>query len=163
MFYLYAVPVGVWKTDCPTRSDKAFQTFKRDKAMMIKSQVSGMFKGTGITGEMALGINTSASTNLPAFAIKTSSEILRDIKDFKEYLGKQEQEAIDRLTCGVKLKYYLPVADTIGEKRHPQIVMRALGIEYTYAMPQSIADQWWFYGCTNIPEQLPKFLTVMTK
>lgn len=44
---------------------------------------------------------------------------------------------------------------------HPQKSMRELGITYSKAVPQSIADQWWFYDCENIPEKLPPFLTYM--
>lgn len=44
------------------------------------------------------------------------------------------------------------------ENRHPQIVMKSLGITYQLATPQSMADQWWFWNCENIPDVLPKFL-----
>ena len=44
---------------------------------------------------------------------------------------------------------------------HPQKVMQELGITYQHATPQSIADQWWFWNCENIPEQLPPYLEVM--
>lgn len=46
-----------------------------------------------------------------------------------------------------------------GENRHPQIVMKELGITYQHATPQSIADQWWFWNCKNVPEKLPVYLT----
>ncbi|AUR85571.1 hypothetical protein NVP1076O_66 [Vibrio phage 1.076.O._10N.286.51.B7] len=42
---------------------------------------------------------------------------------------------------------------------HPQKVMEALGITYKYVVPQSIADQWWFYDCENVPSALPEYLT----
>lgn len=48
------------------------------------------------------------------------------------------------------------------EDRHPQVVMAALGIKYEHATPQSIADQWWFWNCTNVPAELPRYLTVLT-
>lgn len=41
---------------------------------------------------------------------------------------------------------------------HPQKVMKKLGITYQYAVPQSIADQWWFFNCENLPEKLPEYL-----
>lgn len=44
---------------------------------------------------------------------------------------------------------------------HPQKVMKELGITYQHATPQSIADQWWFWNCENIPEQLPPYLKFM--
>ena len=43
---------------------------------------------------------------------------------------------------------------------HPQEVMKKLGITYTVAVPQSIVDMWRFWGCENVPENLPKFLNV---
>ncbi len=47
------------------------------------------------------------------------------------------------------------------EMRHPQEVMMALGIDYAKAVPQSIADQWWFFDCQNVPAELPKFLSAL--
>lgn len=44
------------------------------------------------------------------------------------------------------------------ENRHPQTVMEELGITYQHSTPQSIADQWWFWNCENVPATLPKFL-----
>jgi hypothetical protein len=46
-----------------------------------------------------------------------------------------------------------------SENRHPQVVMRELGITYQQATPQSIADQWWFWNCSGMPTVLPKFIT----
>lgn len=45
-----------------------------------------------------------------------------------------------------------------GETRHAQDVMKSLKITYQHATPQSIADQWWFWNCENLPENLPPFL-----
>ena len=42
---------------------------------------------------------------------------------------------------------------------HPQKAMEELGITYRHATPQSIADQWWFWGCDSLPKELPPFLT----
>ena len=44
---------------------------------------------------------------------------------------------------------------------HPQDVMKKLGITYTVAVPQSIADMWQFWGCENVPENLHGFLKVV--
>ena len=44
------------------------------------------------------------------------------------------------------------------DPRHPVEVMKALGITYTRAEPQPIADQWLFFGCQNVPETLPKHI-----
>lgn len=45
------------------------------------------------------------------------------------------------------------------EERHPQVVMKELGITYQHATPQSMGDQWWFWNCENLPEKLPSYLT----
>ena len=47
-----------------------------------------------------------------------------------------------------------------GTKEHPQKVMKELEITYQHATPQIIRDQWWFWNCENIPEQLPPYLEV---
>lgn len=44
---------------------------------------------------------------------------------------------------------------------HAQKVIEDLGIHYKYAIPQSVADQWWFLSCENIPEELPPCITYM--
>jgi len=46
-----------------------------------------------------------------------------------------------------------------GDTRHPQHVMRDLGITYQVAVPQSLGDCWWFFNCENVPEQLPAHIT----
>jgi len=46
-----------------------------------------------------------------------------------------------------------------GENRHAQVVMRELGITYQHSTPQSMGDQWWFWNCENMPEELPSFLS----
>jgi hypothetical protein len=44
---------------------------------------------------------------------------------------------------------------------HPQLVMKKLGITYAGSTPQSVYDQWWFWFCSNVPEILPPYLTVL--
>lgn len=44
---------------------------------------------------------------------------------------------------------------------HPQEAMRALGITYQHATPQTAGEQWWFWNCENVPEVLPPFLEVL--
>ena len=44
---------------------------------------------------------------------------------------------------------------------HPQKAMKELGITYTNATPQSMGDQWWFWNCESLPDNLPPFLTEM--
>lgn len=46
-----------------------------------------------------------------------------------------------------------------GENRHAQTVMRELGITYERAIPQSMADQLWFFNCQYT--ELPKYITEM--
>lgn len=59
------------------------------------------------------------------------------------------------------LRFSLYGAYDAGEARHAQAVIKELGISYVFAIPQSIADQWWFLGCNNVPEALPAFITDM--
>ena len=42
---------------------------------------------------------------------------------------------------------------------HPQTAMKLLGITYRKGVPQSIADQWWFLDCENVPDSLPDYLS----
>lgn len=42
---------------------------------------------------------------------------------------------------------------------HAQKVMASLGITYQHATPQSMADQWWFWNCENLPAELPPYLS----
>jgi hypothetical protein len=37
--------------------------------------------------------------------------------------------------------------------------MKQLGIAYTDSTPQSMGDQWWFWNCSGVPEDLPEYLT----
>lgn len=48
-----------------------------------------------------------------------------------------------------------------GPPGHPQDVMRSLGVTYERAVPQSLGDQWWFFGCKSVPEPRPKFLRLL--
>ena len=44
---------------------------------------------------------------------------------------------------------------------HPKETMKRLGITYQHATPQSIADQWWFWNCQNIPDPLPQHFSIL--
>ena len=46
-------------------------------------------------------------------------------------------------------------------EEHPQIFMKKLGISYKHSTPQSIADQWWFWCCKNVPNNLPNNISVL--
>lgn len=58
------------------------------------------------------------------------------------------------------LRYHYSIATReCGEYRHAQEVMKELGITYQIATPQTMGDQFWFWNCENIPEELPAYLT----
>jgi len=59
------------------------------------------------------------------------------------------------------LRYCMRTAEDEGITGHPQLVIKDLGITYQHATPQSIGDQWWYWNCENIPEELPKYFTVL--
>lgn len=60
----------------------------------------------------------------------------------------------------ISLRYcVMGAAIDFNENRHPQVVMRELGITYQHATPQSMGDQWWFWNCEHVPDKLPKYLT----
>lgn len=60
------------------------------------------------------------------------------------------------------LRYSMYTAhSSYGIKKHPQETMKDLGITYQHATTQSIADQWWFWNCENVPTDLPKYLEVL--
>lgn len=44
---------------------------------------------------------------------------------------------------------------------HPQQTMKRIGISYLKAVPQSVLDSWWFFGCSGNVAPLPSFLTVI--
>jgi hypothetical protein len=57
------------------------------------------------------------------------------------------------------LKFNYLTAYMNGVKGHAQEVMEKLGITYQHATPQTMGDQWWFWNCENIPEELPEYIT----
>lgn len=61
-----------------------------------------------------------------------------------------------------QLRYDLLTASfECKEYRHPQRVMQELGYKIIGAVPQSIADQWWF-TVEDYIEPLPPYLSKMT-
>lgn len=61
---------------------------------------------------------------------------------------------------GKHLRYdYMTAGMNCNETRHAQEVMKELGITYQDATPQSMGNQFWFWNCKNIPENLPEFIT----
>lgn len=61
----------------------------------------------------------------------------------------------------IHLRFWLQTAYELGVKDHPQKVMETFNINYKKSVPQSIADQWWFIDCNNVPDELPKYLEVI--
>ncbi|HBM7586558.1 TPA: hypothetical protein LZ306_003340 [Enterobacter bugandensis] len=57
------------------------------------------------------------------------------------------------------LRYDCASAGYAGEARHPQVVMRELGITYELAIPQSLGDQWWLFNCDH--GDLPSYIKEM--
>lgn len=57
------------------------------------------------------------------------------------------------------LRYDCMGAYYAGENRHPQTVIRELGITYEKAIPQSMGDQWWLFNCQF--DSLPEYITEM--
>lgn len=60
------------------------------------------------------------------------------------------------------LRYDLYAAALARENRHPEVVMRELGITYQDATPQPTGAQWLLWDCENLPAAMPKFLTEIT-
>lgn len=56
------------------------------------------------------------------------------------------------------LRYDMIGAHYSGENRHPQVVMKELGLSYQHATPQSIGDQWWFWNVQGDLSNLPEYL-----
>ena len=57
------------------------------------------------------------------------------------------------------LRFCMYEAHKSGVTGHPQKVMKDLGISYQHSTPQSMGDQWWFWNCENIPENMPEYLS----
>lgn len=55
---------------------------------------------------------------------------------------------------------YMTAQLDCNESKHAQEVMRELGITYQHSTPQTLYDSWYFWNCENIPDKLPKYITV---
>jgi len=62
---------------------------------------------------------------------------------------------------GVHLSLSYQDAYYSGDKRHAQVIMKDLGIEYRGVTPQTLGDAMWFWYCTNLPENLPSYITIL--
>jgi hypothetical protein len=58
------------------------------------------------------------------------------------------------------LRFDMEVAYKSGVKGFPPQVIEELGITFQHANIQGMVEQWWFWNCENIPEQLPGYITV---
>lgn len=58
----------------------------------------------------------------------------------------------DYMTAGFKLK----------DNRHASEVIQELGITYLHGVGQSISDSYEFWGCENVPDNLPESIKVMS-
>ena len=58
------------------------------------------------------------------------------------------------------LNYSYMTASDCYDKRHAQVVVNELGITWQHSTPQSLGDAFWFWNCENVPEVLPKYLSV---
>lgn len=47
-------------------------------------------------------------------------------------------------------------------KLHPMLYIKSLGIEWESATSCSLADAWWFCGCTHLPDPLPHSIDVVS-
>jgi len=50
----------------------------------------------------------------------------------------------------------------LDQHDHPIAGMRKLGIKYKSAMNIGLCHMWEFYDCTNVPDQLPRYLINIT-
>ena len=73
------------------------------------------------------------------------------------------QETIYTMKKPCHLRYNCMAACMdFSESRHPQEVMKQLGITYQHVTPQSLAEQFWFWNCENVPDELPEYITILT-
>lgn len=47
-------------------------------------------------------------------------------------------------------------------REHVQAQLASLGVTYKLAVPQPIGDCWFFFGCKNIPNPMPKNFRILT-
>lgn len=60
----------------------------------------------------------------------------------------------------MKLVYWEIGAEMVGETRHSCDVVKSLGITYSSAEANPIADNWFFYDEGNLPESLPDYIEI---
>ena len=58
------------------------------------------------------------------------------------------------------LRYnYMTANLSCNEHRHAQVIMKELRIKYQFGTPQTAHDEYWFWNCENLPEELSKFIS----
>lgn len=107
------------------------------------------------------GINIFFNRKCDALAfIKAWSVYKKPVKYYNSF--KSEIKILNLKTLrydkGVDLRYDCIGASKLGEDRNPPSVMNTLGIMYKESIPQSISDCWQFFGCVNLPDELPSYL-----
>lgn len=61
----------------------------------------------------------------------------------------------------MNLRYCMAIADIdLESSRNAKLVMSELGIKYESYTPEAMVDKWLFWNCTNIPKELPPYLTI---
>jgi hypothetical protein len=70
-------------------------------------------------------------------------------------------------TTKAQLRFDMRKAYEVGQTEHPKIVMRRvadqLGLNILGAVPQSFADQWWFWvEWSGVGPEFPPFISKMT-
>lgn len=45
--------------------------------------------------------------------------------------------------------------------KHPKKFMDDAGIIYSHAVPQTLGDQWWFFNCEKIPDNVEGCISIL--
>lgn len=61
----------------------------------------------------------------------------------------------------IDLRYCMQTAYEEGIKMSPRSIIHKLNIQFKKWIPQTLGDQIWLLDCTNIPNPLPKYVTVI--
>lgn len=68
------------------------------------------------------------------------------------FLRLKSRERVEAERAGTKHLIYRVLESPSGL---PLEDMRDLGISYTHSTPRTVADCWYFWNCTGVPEPLP--------
>ncbi len=79
-----------------------------------------------------------------------------------KHFNKMRDKLLKSKIMGKHLRYDYMEADLKQDiNKHAQEQMKVLGITYSHNTPQSMGDQYWFWNCENIPDPLPKYLSIL--